>query len=1071
MAGFNIQQAEQIGGGMLGLAGSLAGAYQNVPKAAKADRTLLTMMNQGYKPTDMEGLMAQYNHHQVGAQPISAKDLYNPSTTNAFNSMFGAGMSVYGATKGLTDNLKGTMGTTFINGANGFNTMTGKGWGAQGNMLQANYDANNPYTAGDIYAALPSSFTGMGNSYKRSGTMDWTPQDQYADDIEDQEGVNQFVNSNFIGLPQGYKTNGRFHMACGGHKRAYGGHKFAFGGTAAFDNGAMVGQAINMAGAGLGVALNAIGMAEQKKKAEAEAAAYNFDLQFLRDRQVHDLDSATHDSKNNMFNMQAIQRRACGGRLHAHGGDLSTHGAIFPLWGEYNFIGAGGTHEQNPYSGVPQGLSSDGQENLVEENEVVWNDYVFSQRLHVPDAIRSKYKLREGITYAEAAEKLLGAAKERPNDPISQNTMEAKLGDLMESQEDLRMRREAARVKKQVAAMSPEEIMMLEQSMQDENGIYAAFGGHLFKKGGPKKPSKAAAKAAAAERAKADRRDADLYQKRMNQYSFDALNEIASKVEGYNADDYKGTDRLERVKQFLMDNRSKVGGYDALVRAASDATRYNLLTTAPEYVPTSRTITDNTPYNNSKAAMGRYDKSRTNAPDQVHYEFERNLTPEQVAALEGDRGYKDFTNYVLEQLQAAKEGKEYNAPFLEDYFKLIEENRPGNIAKYFQYDENGSIRRDAQGRAIFADDVLGERDANDPDKWNNSRYWTERNDGKVGIVHRNLARPTETTKNSGERTIIWMRTPEGYKMVDVPKEDIERNNYLRAATHIDGSNYKKETTIGENGEELTTHNYYYDPQEYEENYEEKPRDEKQPLLPTGMRYAPLLAPFLADYTARDYSTAIPPREAAYRPIGDYLTYNPVDSQRYLTAINQQDAARRGAIQNMSGANRNIAMAQDALAEYQRQQDMANILQSAEQINFDRRAKVGDFNRGTNQFNAQAFNTTELANMRIPEFMLHQAANNARMRKAVDDAVDAAKGETISSALDTWHNIGRENFAFNQANQNPALYFTTGLNGDINYAAGKRPTIVPTEDEEGAKTIPVVRGACGGLLTKRSKGRR
>ena len=248
-------------------------------------------------------------------------------------------------------------------------------------------------------------------------------------------------------------------------------------------------------------------------------------------------------------------------------------------------------------------------------------------------------------------------------------------------------------------------------------------------------------------------------------------------------------------------------------------------------------------------------------------------------------------------------------------------------------------------------------------------------------------------------------------------------------------------------------------------------------MPRKLQYPlPLLSPFLADYTARDYSTNVAPKLATYRPIGDYLPYNPVDSQRYLTALNQQDAARRGAISNMSGANRNMAMAQDALAEYQRQQDMANVLQNAEQINFDRRAKVGDFNRGTNQFNAQAYNTTELANMRVPEFMFHQAANNARMRKSVDDAIDEAKSTNISTFLDNLHAIGRENRYFNMANQNPALYYGMSPFGDIDYklqaiadqqsrqAAAKKATEVPEEAEE---TV----AAFGGLLTKPNKRRR
>lgn len=42
---------------------------------------------------------------------------------------------------------------------------------------------------------------------------------------------------------------------------------------------------------------------------------------------------------------------------------------------------AGGTHEQNPIGGIPQGVGADGSPNLVEEGETKWNDYIFSNAI------------------------------------------------------------------------------------------------------------------------------------------------------------------------------------------------------------------------------------------------------------------------------------------------------------------------------------------------------------------------------------------------------------------------------------------------------------------------------------------------------------------------------------------------------------------------------------------------------------------------------------------------------------------------------------------------------------------
>ena len=43
----------------------------------------------------------------------------------------------------------------------------------------------------------------------------------------------------------------------------------------------------------------------------------------------------------------------------------------------------GGTHEQNPLGGIPQGMAPDGQPNLVEQGETKLNseNYIFSDRL------------------------------------------------------------------------------------------------------------------------------------------------------------------------------------------------------------------------------------------------------------------------------------------------------------------------------------------------------------------------------------------------------------------------------------------------------------------------------------------------------------------------------------------------------------------------------------------------------------------------------------------------------------------------------------------------------------------
>ena len=145
----------------------------------------------------------------------------------------------------------------------------------------------------------------------------------------------------------------------------------------------------------------------------------------------------TH-SKNPLTRKRAIFAQNAAKWKHAFGGELNTNGGDFSTG--LMFIDEGGTHESNPYEGIPMGVAPDGKPNLVEEGEVIYNDYVFSNRLTVPKAIRNKYKLRgtKDLTFADAVKQLTKGTTERPNDPISQETLHEIMSDLAQSQEGVR---------------------------------------------------------------------------------------------------------------------------------------------------------------------------------------------------------------------------------------------------------------------------------------------------------------------------------------------------------------------------------------------------------------------------------------------------------------------------------------------------------------------------------------------------------------------------------------------------------------------------------------------------------
>ena len=124
---------------------------------------------------------------------------------------------------------------------------------------------------------------------------------------------------------------------------------------------------------------------------------------------------------------------------HAFGGDLLTHGAEWD--NGPRIIGNGGTHEENPMEGVPMGMDAEGTPNLVEQGEVIFNDYAFSNRLFADGGLLESFNLPksyDGYSFAAIAEKLGEESKERPNDPISKRGLLSSMSRLQQAQETVR---------------------------------------------------------------------------------------------------------------------------------------------------------------------------------------------------------------------------------------------------------------------------------------------------------------------------------------------------------------------------------------------------------------------------------------------------------------------------------------------------------------------------------------------------------------------------------------------------------------------------------------------------------
>lgn len=181
--------------------------------------------------------------------------------------------------------------------------------------------------------------------------------------------------------------------------------------------------------------------------------------------------------------------------IFGFGGGIHSNGATFN--NGVSYVNSGGTHEENPYDGVQMGTDREGVPNLVEEGEVIWNDYVFSNRLIVPRGKRGNYGKRarkyaeggelskgskidvpyesmvlrpyEGYTFADAAKKIMKKnGADEMDDPITLRGIDAELSVLAGVQEKERQVQQLREMEEAIDNMSPEEFAMLQQQMESQ---------------------------------------------------------------------------------------------------------------------------------------------------------------------------------------------------------------------------------------------------------------------------------------------------------------------------------------------------------------------------------------------------------------------------------------------------------------------------------------------------------------------------------------------------------------------------------------------------------------------------
>lgn len=111
--------------------------------------------------------------------------------------------------------------------------------------------------------------------------------------------------------------------------------------------------------------------------------------------------------------------------------------------GQLTSFDAGGSHEENPMGGIPQGMNPNGQQNLVEEGETKLNakNYIFSDTLKVDKDTAKEFYFPSkyvGKTFAEVSKLMERPDSRRKHDSIEENAKKKDLEALMSAQEEFK---------------------------------------------------------------------------------------------------------------------------------------------------------------------------------------------------------------------------------------------------------------------------------------------------------------------------------------------------------------------------------------------------------------------------------------------------------------------------------------------------------------------------------------------------------------------------------------------------------------------------------------------------------
>lgn len=647
---------------------------------------------------------------------------------------------------------------------------------------------------------------------------------------------------------------------------------------------------------------------------------------------------------NTMATLESYMGKAYG---FADGGNINNlMGRKYFAEGGLTSFNTGGSHEESPIGGIPQGIGDNGNVNLVEEGETRYQDYIFSDRLTLDEDIVKELNLPSnliGKTFAEASEILAKDIEEHPNDPISKRGFEEMMirlqaaNNMKKDLEDSNTFAEGGSLNGEPMEPSP--------SIKEVEGESENLGNEL------KEVTDEQVKRIAASNIKEEKLKGGRASKEVRENAtelFDPLEiSVGIKVE------MEHTDSIEAAREIALDH-----------------------------------LTENKDYYTRLYHIGLIDEPITE--EEENFLKEKWTRIEDVEALDEEQSIVDMPEeenvsseleqplnqeIPIEPQQFAKGGDLFGPNRNGAYFRngrwyLNSDPRLSNKTNIRMDNPNrgNSWKTDPiypipPERQLFkVPDIKGGWNGILPD--NTKPYGDTFNPPfiKGGEDEKTTVEPIKTNTSTTKKTSIPSIDTEEefdrmmdrkYNFGDLTGLTGPRFDPYQLEADLEGNRIANENETSFNPisdfeltpEQLST----LSPEDYQA-YKRHERAMKLQGLGSLLQYAPVLGNLIGAATVGK-AERVNPTYITPEQLNDYLQYNPIDPNTYTNPILNQASNARRSFTDASGGSRAAILAANLGLNAQIQKAISDATLQAEAVNEQRRIQAKEFNRGTNQFNA------------------------------------------------------------------------------------------------------------------------